>query len=157
MVKILLLQGANLTFLGRREPEIYGSTTPAELDAMLRCHAHDHAYQLEIFYTNIEGEAINRIYQAVDEGFDGLVMNPAGFTYAGFALKDCIKGAGLPYVEVHISSIAKRNIHCVLSDVAEGMITGFGIHSYILGLDAMLEILKKRTNARAGDHDKAVT
>jgi 3-dehydroquinate dehydratase-2 len=73
MVKILLLQGANLTFLGRREPEIYGSTTPAELDAALRCHAHDHAYQLEIFYTNIEGEAINRIYQAVDEGFDGLV------------------------------------------------------------------------------------
>jgi 3-dehydroquinate dehydratase-2 len=71
-------------------------------------------------------------------------MNPAGFTYAGFALKDCIKGAGLPYVEVHISNIAKRNIHCVLSDVAEGMITGFGIHSYILGLDAMLEILKKR-------------
>jgi len=64
---------------------------PAELDAMLRCHAHDHAYQLEIFYTNIEGDAINRIYQAVDEGFDGLVMNPAGFTYAGFALKDCIK------------------------------------------------------------------
>jgi 3-dehydroquinate dehydratase len=65
---ILLLQGANLTFLGRREPEIYGSTTPAELDAILRRHAHDHAYQLEIFYTNIEGEAINRIYQAVDEG-----------------------------------------------------------------------------------------
>src|SRR5215813_2036587 len=113
MVKILLLQGANLTFLGRREPEIYGSTTPAELEAMLRRHAHDHAYQLEIFYTNVEGEAINRIYQAVDEGFDGLVMNPAGFTYAGFALKDCIKGAGLPYVEVHITSIAKRNIHCV--------------------------------------------
>src|SRR5215472_14629800 len=80
MVKILLLQVANLTFLGRREPQIYGSTTPADLDAMLRRHAHDHAYQLEIFYTNIEGEAINRIYQAVDEGFDGLVMNPAGFT-----------------------------------------------------------------------------
>jgi 3-dehydroquinate dehydratase II len=95
MAKILLLQGANLTFLGRREPEIYGSTTPAELDAMLRCHSHDHAYELETFYTNIEGEAINRIYQAVDEDFDGLVMNPAGFTYAGFALKDCIKGAGL--------------------------------------------------------------
>jgi 3-dehydroquinate dehydratase II len=148
MVKILLLQGANLTFLGRREPDIYGSTTPAELDAMLRSHALDHAYQLEIFYTNIEGEAINRIYQAVDEGFDGVVMNPAGFTHAGFALKDCIKGAGLPYVEVHISNIAKRNIHSVLSDVAEGMITGFGMHSYILGLDAMLELLKKRTMGR---------
>ena len=72
-MKILLLQGANLTFLGRREPEIYGSTTPVELDARLQRHAQDHNYQLEIFYTNIEGEAINRIYQATDEGFDSLV------------------------------------------------------------------------------------
>ena len=75
-------------------------------------------------------------------------MNPAGFTYAGFALKHCIKGAGLPYVEAHISNIAKRNIYCVLSDVAEGIITGFGIHSYILGLDAMLEILKRSAMGR---------
>src|SRR5690349_20886497 len=144
VTKILLLQGANLTFLGRREPEIYGSTTSAELDALLQHHAQERGYELDIFYTNIEGEAINRIYQATDEGFDGLVMNPAGFSYAGFALKDCVKGAALPYVEVHSSSIAKRNIHCVLSDVAEGVITGFGVHSYILGLDAMLEILRTR-------------
>jgi 3-dehydroquinate dehydratase II len=148
VAKILLLQGANLTFLGRREPAIYGSTTAAELDGMLLRHAQDRGYQLEIFYTNIEGEAINRIYRAVDEGVDGLVMNPAGFTYAGFALKDCIKGSALPYVEVHISSIAKRNIHCVLSDAAEGMITGFGMHSYILGLEAMLELLRKRSAER---------
>ena len=144
MAKILLVQGANLTFLGRREPAIYGTTTPAELDAMLQRHAKERDYTLEIFYSNIEGEAINRIYRAVDEKFDGLVMNPAGFTYAGYALKDCIKGAALPYVEVHISNIAKRNIHCVLSDPAEGMITGFGMHSYILGLDAILEILRAR-------------
>jgi 3-dehydroquinate dehydratase-2 len=71
-------------------------------------------------------------------------MNPAGFTYAGFALKDCIKDAALPYVEVHISNIAERNIHCVLSDVAEGLITGFGMHSYILGFEAMLEMLQTR-------------
>jgi 3-dehydroquinate dehydratase-2 len=68
-------------------------------------------------------------------------MNPAGFTYAGYALRDCIKGAGLPYVEIHISNIAERNIHCVLSDVSVGFITGFGLHGYILALDAMLEIL----------------
>jgi len=142
MARILLVQGANLTFLGRREPAIYGTTTAAELDAMLQRHAKERGYELEIFYSNIEGEAINRIYRAVDEKFDGLVMNPAGFTYAGFALKDCIKGAALPYVEVHISNIDKRNIHCVLSDAAEGMITGFGMHSYILGLEAMLEILR---------------
>ena len=71
-------------------------------------------------------------------------MKPAGFSYAGFALNDCVKGAGLPYVEVHISNIAKRNIDRVLSDVAEGFITGFGMHSYIPGLDAMLEILRAR-------------
>jgi 3-dehydroquinate dehydratase-2 len=151
MMKIVLVQGANLTFLGRREPAIYGTTTAAELDAMLQRHAEKHGYVLDIFYSNIEGEAINYIYRAVDEGFDGLVMNPARFTYAGFALKDCIKGAGLPYVEVHISNIAKRGIHCVLSDVAEGLITGFGMHSYILGLDAMLEILRARARNRALD------
>jgi 3-dehydroquinate dehydratase II len=150
-MKILLVQGANLTFLGRREPAIYGTTTAAELDAMLQCHARKHGYVLDIFYSNVEGEAINYIYRAVDQGFDGLVMNPAGFTYAGFALKDCVKGAGLPYVEVHISNIAKRGIHCVLSDVAEGVITGFGMHSYILGLEAMLEILRaRREEMRSG-------
>ena len=82
-MKILLVHGANLTFLGRREPVIYGTTTAAELDAMLQRHAREHGYVLDIFYSNIEGEAINHIYRAVDEGFDGLVMNPAGFTYAG--------------------------------------------------------------------------
>lgn len=147
MKKILLLQGANLTYLGKREPEIYGTTTPAELNERLYAHAKQHEYELEIFYTNIEGEAINKIYEAADKGTHGLVMNPAGFTYAGYALKDCVKGANMPYVEIHISSIAKRNIHCVLSDIAEGLITGFGMHGYILALDAMLEILKNRKQA----------
>lgn len=75
-MKILLLQGANLTYLGKREPEIYGTTTPDELDAMLREHAKEKGFELDIFYTNIEGEAINRIYKAADSGVDGLVMNP---------------------------------------------------------------------------------
>jgi 3-dehydroquinate dehydratase-2 len=144
MPKILLLQGANLTFLGRREPAIYGTTTPAELDAVLQAHARQRGYTLEIAYTNLEGEAINRIYAAVDEGFDGLVMNPAGFSYAGHALKDCVKGAALPYVEVHISNVHARKIDCVLSDIAIGVITGFGMHGYELGLEAMLKVLRKR-------------
>jgi 3-dehydroquinate dehydratase-2 len=139
--KILLVQGANLTYLGKRQPEIYGYTTPDELNAMLQEDAKTHEYQLDIFYTNFEGEAINRIYQAKEEGFHGLVMNPAGFTYAGYALRDCILGAALPYVEVHISNIAKRNIHCVLSDISIGLITGFGMYGYILALHAMKNIL----------------
>lgn len=143
-MKILLLQGANLTYLGKREPEIYGTTTPDELDSMLKEHAKEKGFELDIFYTNIEGEAINRIYKAADSGVDGLVMNPAGFTYAGYALKDCIKGSGLRYVEIHISNIAKRNIHCVLSEVSEGLITGFGMNGYILALDAMVHILKEK-------------
>jgi 3-dehydroquinate dehydratase-2 len=89
----------------------------------------------------VEGEAINRIYRCADQGFDGLVMNPAGFSYAGYALKDCIKGAGLPYVEIHISNVAKRNIHCVLSEISVGVITGFGIYGYQLALDAILHHL----------------
>ncbi len=144
MHKILLVQGANLTYLGKREPHIYGTTTPAELDERLNKHAGNHGYELDIFYTNVEGEAINRIYAAVDSGVDGLVMNPAGFSYAGHALRDCLKAAALPYVEVHISNIATRGIHCVLSDVSVGMITGFGMYGYILGLEAMLNILAEK-------------
>ena len=107
----------------------------------MHAHADEHDYELDIFYTNIEGEAIDRIYVAAESGVDGLVMNPAGFSYAGHALRDCLKGAALPYVEVHISNIETRGIHCVLSDVAVGMITGFGLHGYVMGLEAMLYLL----------------
>src|SRR5215472_14047084 len=112
--KIILIQGANLTHLCKREPEIYGRTTPDELNTTLLGYAKRRNFEHEIFYTNLEGEAINQSYRCADQGFDGLVMNPAGFSYSGYALKDCIKGAGLPYVEIHISNVAKRNIHCVL-------------------------------------------
>ena len=94
--KIILIQGANLTYLGKREPEIYGRTTPDELNSTLLDYAKRRNFELEIFYTNMEGEAINRIYRCADQGFDGLVMNPAGFSYSGYALRDCVKGAGLP-------------------------------------------------------------
>jgi 3-dehydroquinate dehydratase-2 len=141
MQRILLVQGANLVYLGKREQEFYGTTTPDELDSMVQGHAKTKGYALDIFYTNIEGEAINRIYQSAESGVDGLVMNPAGFSYVGYALKDCIKGTGLPYVEVHISNIEKRGIPSVLASVATGVIYGFGIYSYILGLEAILNIL----------------
>ncbi len=113
---------------------------------MVHRHAEEKGYSVDLFYTNVEGEAINRIYRAVDEGFNRLVMNPAGFSYAGYALKDCIKGAGLPYVEIHISNIHKRGINCVLSDASEGVITGFGVHGYVLALEAILHLLNERAN-----------
>ena len=143
MENILLVQGANMSFLGRREPEIYGTTTAAELDTMLLAHANANKYHLDIFYTNIEGEAINRLYRAVDEGVQGLVMNPAGFNYAGYALRDCVRALPFPYVEVHMTNIEKREIRPVLAPVAVGSVFGFGVQSYVMGLDAMLGLLRK--------------
>ena len=143
-MKILLLQGANMTYLGRRQPEIYGTTTAAELDAMLLAYAKENGFELEIFYSNIEGEAINRLYRAVDEGFDGLVMNPAGFGYAGYALKDCLAALPFPYIEVHMTNIEKRDIRPITREVAKSVIFGFWIQSYFLGLDAMCGLLRSR-------------
>ena len=80
-----------MVWLGKREPELYGTITAEELDSLMRERADSLGIQLDIFYANIEGEAIARIYQGAKDGIDGLLMNPAGFTYAGFALRDCIK------------------------------------------------------------------
>ena len=132
-----------MSFLGRRQPEIYGTSTAAELDAMLVAHAKANAYELEIFYTHVEGEAIGRLYRAADEGVQGLVMNPAGFNYAGYALRDCVLALPFPYVEVHMSNIEKRGIRSVLAGAAVGSVFGFGVHSYVLGLEAMLKLLRK--------------
>jgi 3-dehydroquinate dehydratase II len=139
--KILVLQGANLAYLGRREPELYGTTSAAELDEMLREHARTHGYDVEVFYTHVEGEAIARLYRAVDEGFDGVVMNPGGFTYGGYALRDCLRALPFPYIEVHMTNLDKRGIRSVIAEVAVGVISGFGTDSYFLGLNAMLERL----------------
>ena len=133
-----------MSYLGRRQPELYGTTTAAELDQMLHEHARANAYDLEIFYTHIEGEAIARLYQAVDEGIDGLVMNPAGFLYSGYALRDCLRAVSFPYIEVHMTNIEKRGIHSILADAAVGMVAGLGLQSYFLGLDAMLSHLRSK-------------
>ena len=140
-MKILLIQGANMVWLGKREPELYGTTTAAELDAMLLDHAAAHNCTLDIFYTNQEGAAIDRIYAAAEQGVDGLLMNPAGFTYAGYALRDCIKAVALPYVEVHMTNIEKRGTQSVICPVAEGFVAGMGVQSYVVGLDGLLAVL----------------
>ena len=136
--KLLLLQGPNMSYLGRRQPEIYGKTSAKQLDALLRAHAQRNKYSLEIFYTHSEGAAIERLYRAVDEGVDGLVMNPAAFIFAGYALRDCLRAVPFPYIEIHITNIEKRGIKSILAETAVGTIAGFGIDSYLMGLEAML-------------------
>lgn len=138
MAKILLIQGCNLNLLGIREPEIYGKTSAAELDKRLYDYAKAKGFELEIFYTNSEGECIDRIIKAYHDKVDVLVMNPGGFTYGAHTIRDTIKGVKIPYVEVHISNIYERGIHSVIASAARGVIAGLGIHGYFLGLDAAL-------------------
>ncbi len=147
--KILLVQGPNLTFLGRREPHLYGSTTAAQLDAIVRAHADRLGCAIEIFYSHIEGEAIGRIYKALDDGCNGLLMNPAGFMYAGYAMRDCLSAIAphMPYVEVHITNIETRGLHSILAEKAVGYAAGFGVDSYIVGLDALVRLLDRRAAA----------
>jgi 3-dehydroquinate dehydratase II len=150
MTRILVLQGANMAYLGKREPEIYGSTTAAELDEMLRRRAGELGVELEIFYTHIEGEAIGRVYEAAQAGIDGLLMNPAGFIHCGYALRDCLRAMRFPVVEVHMSNLEKRGLKSVTAEAARGTVAGFGIRSYFLGLDALLDLIaQERQPARA--------
>ena len=138
MQRILLIQGPNMSYLGRRQTEIYGSTTATELDAMLLEVARARKFELEIFYTHSEPDAIQRIYDAADAGIDGLLMNPASFLFAGYALRDCLRAVPIPYVEVHMTNIEKRGIRSILVETAAGIVAGFGVRSYLLGLDALL-------------------
>ena len=142
MPNILLIQGPNMSFLGRRQPELYGGTTAAQLDALLQKHAQANGYRLDIFYTHSEAAAIERLYAAVDAKVDGVVMNPAAFLFAGYALRDCLRAIPMPYVEVHMTNIEKRGIRSILAETAVGMVAGFGVKSYVLGLEAMLDHLQ---------------
>ena len=144
MAKILLIQGSNMNLLGIRQPEIYGKTTTVELDRMLLDYAKAKGCELEIFYTNSEGECIDRIIKAYHDKVDVLVMNPGGFTYYGKAIGDTIKGLKIPYVEVHLSNHFVRDIHSVIAEVADGIIMGLGIQVYFLGLDAALHLASKK-------------
>jgi 3-dehydroquinate dehydratase-2 len=108
---------------------------------MLQDRARERQVELEIFYTHIEGEAIGRIYQAADDGVDGLLMNPAGFIHSGYALRDCLRSMRFPCVEVHMSNIDKRGLKSVTAEAALGTIAGFGVRSYFMGLDALIELV----------------
>jgi len=147
MSTIWVLQGPNLNLLGVRQPEIYGTTTAAELDERLRAHARERGYTQEIHYTNFEGEMIERVHRAHFEGVDALVMNPAGFTYAGYPLRDALLAVQVPCVEVHISNLHRRGINSILGAATVGTVMGFGLDGYLLALDAALILIARKAQA----------
>ena len=137
-MNLLLVQGANMEYLGRRQPELYGTTTARQLDALLRRRARELVVGLDIFYTTTEGEAVSAIFKADRAGIDGILFNPAGFLHAGYALRDCLKSIRAPAIEIHMTNIEKRGYGSITAGSAIGTIAGFGVDSYRLALEAMV-------------------
>lgn len=145
MKKILLLNGPNLNMLGKREPQIYGSQTLADIEQHLIQIAAQHSVQLDCFQSNSEEALINRIHQAFQQ-VDFILINPAAFTHTSVALRDALLSVAIPFVEIHLSNVHAREPfrhHSYLSDVAKGVICGLGAKGYEYALDFAIEQLNR--------------
>jgi len=143
-MKILLINGPNLNLLGTREPAVYGSTTLADVEAMAKSQAAELGAELVAFQSNHEGALIDRIHAARGE-IDFIVINPGAFTHTSVALRDALSGVAIPFFELHISNVHKREPfrhHSYLSDVADGVIVGLGVMGYRLAVRAAVEKLR---------------
>lgn len=140
--KLLLINGPNLNLLGMREPSVYGATTLIELELLAKKQAEHAQAQLSCFQSNHEGALIDRIHAAKQEGIEAIIINPGGLTHTSVALRDALTGVNIPFIEVHISNIHRREAfrhHSYLSDVATGVICGLGIDGYRLAIDFALK------------------
>jgi len=144
-MKILVLHGPNLNLFGRREPHIYGTTTLAQIDAMLAKLAGELGVTLATIQSNHEGALIDFLHQHIDTA-QGALVNPAGLTQHGVPLHDAIKAMPFPVIEVHMSNIAAREpwrSHSIISPAVKGTIQGFGPRSYLQGLRVVTDIARE--------------
>ena len=141
-MKILFLNGPNLNLLGQREPGIYGQTTLADIEAQVRKRAGELAVEIDFRQSNIEGELVDWIQQAKGQ-FEVVVINAAAYTHTSIALRDAIVASGVPTIEIHLSNVHAREEFrhkSLIAPVCRGQITGFGPKSYILGLEAAIDV-----------------
>lgn len=148
MATILVLNGPNLNLLGSREPEVYGHVTLEQIHTTLKQQATVAGHDLAFFQSNAEHELIERIHAAGREGVAFALFNPGAYTHTSVALRDALLATALPFYEVHLSNVHKREPfrhHSYLADIAEGVISGFGAHGYELALAAVLRRLTQNT------------
>ena len=151
MAKLLVLHGPNLNLLGSREPEIYGTDTLADIDARLQTLAAAAGHELAGLQSNGEGELIERIHLARDEGVGFIVINPGAFTHTSIALRDALLGVEIPFIEIHLSNVHAREEfrrNSFLSDVARAVICGCGARGYEFALQAAIAQVEQ---AASGD------
>lgn len=143
-MEILVLHGPNLNLLGSREPTVYGATTLAEIDAALQKRASEAGIGLASFQSNHEGALVDRVQAAGRDGTRFILVNPAALTHTSVALRDALAAVAIPFVEVHLSNVHRREAfrhHSYFSDLAEGVIAGLGATGYRLALEFALERL----------------
>ena len=144
---ILVLHGPNLNLLGRREPEVYGRLTLEQVKREIRRYGRRRAVRVQCRQSNHEGELVDAIQNAERQGFGAVVFNPGAFTHYSIALRDAVAAVRIPVIEVHLSNIHGREEfrrHSVIAPAAHGQISGFGVQSYLLGLEAALVLIGER-------------
>ena len=144
MAKLLVLHGPNLNLLGSREPDVYGHTTLAEIDAALTVQATAAGHQLESLQSNAEHVLVDRVQAARTDGTAFVLINPAAFTHTSVALRDALAGVAIPFIEIHLSNPHAREPfrhHSYFSDLAVGVVCGFGADGYRHALEAALKRL----------------
>ena len=144
MAKILVIHGAGMNMRGKVQVEIFGKMTLPEYDEKIRTYASELGSDIEIFHSNIEGEVVNKLYDANDRGFDAALFNPAGFSRGYPALTAAISQVKFPTVEIHISNPVRRGPVSDTAQVSQGMVTGFGITGYYLALRGLRDMLAAR-------------